>query len=125
MNGLSPNAQVFAQQVFRVGSWRGEFAPTTSFSLTGAQAMSELVLTHPAVRGERLPEMQLRLFGRTNDDGLDVLRGHSLGYLLAGAVSLGLTGRDFGNDLATLLIHAAADPDPNSLLLRANLLQQR
>lgn len=125
MNGLAPSAQAFAEQVFRVGSWRGELAPTTSFSLAGAEAMSELVLAHPAVRGEALPEMQLRLFGPTDDNRLDVLRGHSVGYLMAGAVALGLTGRDFGDDLAARLIHAAADPDPGSLLLRANLLRER
>lgn len=125
MNGLSSSVQAFAEQVFRVGSWRAELPPTTSFSLEGARAMSELVLGHPALRGEGRPEMQLRLFGPTDDDGLEVLRGHSVGYLVAGAVALGLTGKDVGDDLAAGLIHAAAAPDPESLLQRANLLRER
>lgn len=125
MNGLSSSVQAFAEQVFRVGSWRAELPPTTSFSLEGARAMSELVLGHPALRGEGRPEMQLQLFGQTDDDGLDVLRGHSVGYLVAGAVALGLTGKDLVDDLAAGLIHAAADPDPDSLLLRANLGRER
>jgi hypothetical protein len=87
--------------------------------------MSELVLGDPAVTGDRRPDKQLRLFGGTDDDGLDVLRGHSVSYLVAGAIALGLTGRDVGDDLAAGLIHAAADPDPDSLLLRANLLRER
>jgi hypothetical protein len=125
VNGLSSNVPAFVEQVFRVGSWRAELPPTTSFSLEGARAMSELVLGHPVLRGERRPEMQLRLFGPTDDDGLEALRGHSVGYLVAGAVALGLAGTDLGDDLAAGLIHAAADPDPDSLLLRANLLRER
>ena len=54
--------------------------------------MSELVLRHPAVSGEGRPKMQLRLFGPTDDDRLEVLRGQSVGFLVAGAVALGLTG---------------------------------
>ena len=87
--------------------------------------MSELVLGHPALAGDGRPEMQLRLFGPTDDDGLEVLRGHSVGYLVAGAVALGLTGQDVGDDLAAGLIHAAADPGPESLLQRAQLLRER
>jgi hypothetical protein len=125
MNGLSPSAQAFAAQVYRVGSWRAELPPPTSFSLEGVRAMSELVLEHPTLKGGRRPDKQLRLFGSTEDDVLEALRGHSVGYLLAGAVALGLSGRDVGNDLAAGLIHAAADPDPESLLLRANLQRER
>ena len=40
MNGLSSTLQAFAEQVFRVGSWRGELPPTTSFSPEGARAMN-------------------------------------------------------------------------------------
>jgi hypothetical protein len=87
--------------------------------------MSKLVLEHPALMRSSRPDMQLRLFEPTDDDGLEALRGHSVGYLLAGAVALGLSGRDIGNDLAAGLIHAAADPDPESLLLRANLQRER
>jgi hypothetical protein len=125
MNGLSSTLQAFAEQAFRVGSWRGELPPTTSFSPDGARAMSELVLGHPAVTGDGRPGMQLRLFGPTDEDGLEVLRGHTVAYLVSGAVALGLTGKDFGDDLGAGLIHAAADPDPESLLLRANLLRER
>ena len=32
MNGVSPDVQAFAGQAFRMGSWRGELPPTTSFS---------------------------------------------------------------------------------------------
>ena len=53
------------------------------------------------------------------------LRRHSVGYLLSGAVALGLVDRDIGEDLAAGLIHAAADPGPESLLLRANLRRER
>ena len=38
VNGLSSSAQAFADQVFRVGGWRGELPPTTSFPLNGARA---------------------------------------------------------------------------------------
>lgn len=87
--------------------------------------MSELVLGHPALRGEGRPKMQLRLFGQTDDDGLEILRGHSLGYLVAGAIALGMTGKGTDDELAAGLIHAAAAPDPESLLQRANLLRER
>jgi hypothetical protein len=125
LNGLSPSAQAFAEQVFRVGSWRAELPPTTSFSLKGAQALSELVMAHPAITGDRRPDMQLRLFGPTDDDGLEALRGHSVGYLLAGTIALGMIGTDIDDDLAAGLIHAAAAPEPESLLQRANLLRER
>jgi hypothetical protein len=125
VDGLSSGAQAFAEQVFRVGSWRGELPPTTSFSLDGAGAMSELVLRHPAIADGLQPEMQLRLFGASTDRGLDRLRRHSVGYLVSGAVSLGVTRGEIGDELATGLIHAAADPVPDSLLLRANLLRER
>ena len=74
MGSVTASAQAFVAQVFRVGSWRAELPPPTSFSLEGARAMSELVLEHPAVRGDGRPDMQLRLFGPTDDDGLEVLR---------------------------------------------------
>ena len=122
MGSVTASAQAFVAQVFRIGSWRAELPPPTSFSLEGARAMSELVLEHPAVRGDGLPDMQLRLFGQTDDGGLEVLRDHAVGYLISGAVALSLTGEDY---LATGLIHAAADPASESLLLRANLLRQR
>jgi hypothetical protein len=83
VNGMSPSVQAFAAQVYRVGSWRAELPPPTSFSLEGARAISELVLEHPALRGGRRPDMPLRLFGPTDDDGLETLRGHAVGYLLA------------------------------------------
>ena len=114
VNGLSSSAQAFAEQVFCGGSWRAELPPTTSFSLKGARAMSELVLEHPALKADGRPDMQLRLFGPTDDDGLETLRRHSVGYLLSGAVALGLMDRDIGEDLAAGLIHAAADPGPES-----------
>lgn len=124
-NGLLSNAQAFVERVFRVGSWRAELPPTTSFSLKGARAMSEFVLEHPALKDNKRLDMQLRLFGPTDDDGLQALRSHSVGYLLASTVALGLMGRDIGDDLAAGLIHAAADPDPESILLRANLMRER
>jgi hypothetical protein len=125
VNGRSSGVQAFAEQVFRVGSWGAELPPTTSFSLDGARAMSKLVLGHPAVGNGRLAEVQLRLFGPSDDRGLERLRAHSIGYLVSGAIALGLTRGEIGDELAAGLIHAAADPDPDSLLLRANLLRER
>ena len=87
--------------------------------------MSELVLAHPALADGAQPELQLRLFGPADDDGLEALRGHAVGYLVAGAIAIGMSGRDFGEALAAGLIHAAADPSPESLLDRARLVRER
>jgi hypothetical protein len=123
VNGLSSDAQAFAGQVFRIGSWRGELP--TSLSGEGARAISELVLAHPALDEDRRPDLQLRLLGPTDDDGLEALRGHSVGFLMAAAIAVGMGKGGLDEDLAAGLIHAAADPDPESLLLGANLLRDR
>jgi hypothetical protein len=121
VNGFSPEAQAFAEQVFRIGSWRGELPPATSLPLEGAHAMEEVVRG----RLDCQPDLQLRLFGPTDDDGLETLRGHSVGFMVAGAIALGMGERGLDDDLAAGLIHIAADPDPEALLLRANLLGER
>lgn len=84
-----------------------------------------MLLQHPVVRGDTRPNVQLRLFGPTDDDGLQLQRYLSVGYLIAGTVALGLSGKDFNEALAVGLIYAAADPDPEALLLRARLLRGR
>jgi hypothetical protein len=122
---LLSNAQSFVAQVFRVGSWRAELPPPTSFSLSGARAMSEFALDHASFKDNTKLDTRLRLFGPTDDDGLEALRRHSVGYLFASTVALGFTGRDIGDDVAAGLIHAAADPTPESILRRANLMRER
>ncbi len=115
-------AQQFVEQVHGIGSWRGELAPSASLSPEGAWAMTRLVLAQPAIGGGRRPEELLRLFGHTDDDGLQELRGQSVGFLVAGAVALGMTGQPL-EDLVPSLIHAAADVDIRSLALRARLVR--
>jgi hypothetical protein len=121
VNGVSPDVQAFAGQAFRMGSWRGELSPTTSFSFGGASAMAEYVLGR--MNGQ--PGQQLRLFGPTDDDGLDALRGHAVGFIVAGAIALGMTRDGIDEDLAGRLIQAAADPNPEALLGRAHVLGER
>ena len=111
--------------MFRIGSWRAELPPPTSLPLDGARALAEVVLAHPALADDRRPDSLLRLFGPNDDDGLEALRSHSVGFLVAGALALGMGERGLDEDLAAGLIHAAADPDPEWLLLRANLLRER
>lgn len=120
MDELLIGGRDFVGDVYRLGSWRGELPPATSLSRTGAAAMAELVTSHPAVGGGELPEEQLRLFGPTDDHALERLRFDSVGYLVAGAIALGMT-HGFDDDVARALVHAAAAPDPESLLTRARL----
>ena len=87
--------------------------------------MAELVMRHPAIAGSRrTPKDRLQLFGPTDDGDLESLRFDAVGFLLSGAIAVGMT-RDIDEDLATGLVHAAAMPDPESLLLRAKLTRRR
>lgn len=117
-------ARAFAAQVFRMGCWQAEAPPATSFSRRGAAAMAGLVLDHPAVAGGRLPKQRLHLFGPSDDPALEGLRFEAVGYLLAGTIAVGMT-RGFDDGLATRLVHAAATPDPESLLTRGLLVGHR
>lgn len=64
------------------------------------------------------------MFGPTDDLELQGLRGQSLGYLLGGALALGMTGQKL-EDLAANLVIAATSIDPESLLTRQRLLGDR
>ena len=123
MDQSKVSAQVFVEQVYGIGSWRGELAPPTTLSLGAARAMTRLVLAQPAIAIGRRADMQLRLFGPTDDDGLQALRAHSVGFMVAGALALGMTGQPL-KDVVLGLVHASADIDPDSLLLRAQLLRE-
>ncbi|MEP7115205.1 MAG: hypothetical protein ABI862_18225, partial [Ilumatobacteraceae bacterium] len=118
------SARAFVEQVFRIGSWSGELPPVTSLPIGGARAMTRLVMAHPAMEAGFQPELQLRLFGPTDDLELQGLRGQSLGYLLGGALALGMTGQKL-EDLAANLVIAATSIDPESLLTRQRLLGDR
>jgi hypothetical protein len=119
------HAQGFVAQVFRMASWRGELPPVASFSQRGAEAMAGLVLAHPIIAGGDGPaDERVRLFGPTDDPGLEALRYDAVGYLLASAIAVGLT-RDLDDALAGALVHAAASPDPRSLFTRATLVRRR
>ena len=83
--------------------------------------MSRLVLAHPAVADGARPDAPLALFDTTGDPRFDGLRSDSLGYIVAGALALGMTGRDFTDDLAQGLVLAGVSTDPASLLQRHTL----
>jgi hypothetical protein len=114
------SAQTFMQQVSALGAWKGDLAPATSLSAIGAQAMSRLVLAHPAVADGVRPETPLALFGGTDDPRLEGLRSDALGYLIGGALALGMTGQDI-DKLAERLVFAGVSIDPASLLQRERL----
>ncbi len=114
-------ALTFVRQVLALGSWEGDFEPTTSLSMTGARAMSRLVLAHPAVADGARPDTPLALFESTGDPRFDGLRSDSLGYIVAGALALGMAGRDITDDLAQKLVLAGVSTDPASLLQRHTL----
>ena len=114
-------ALTFVRQVLALGSWEGDFEPTTSLSMTGARAMSRLVLAHPAVADGARPDTPLALFDSTGDPRFDGLRSDSLGYIVAGALALGMAGRDITDDLAQKLVLAGVSTDPASLLQRHTL----
>ena len=115
-------ALTFVRQVLALGSWEGDFEPTTSLSMSGARAMSRLVLAHPAVADGARPDAPLALFESTGDPRLDGLRNDSLGYIVAGALALGMAGRDITDDLAQGLVLAGVSTDPASLLQRHTLV---
>lgn len=117
------SARTFVEQVYRIGSWTGELPPATSLPLGGARAMTRLVMANPALDGAK-PDLQLRLFGPTDDPDLQGLRNQSVGYLLAGALALGMTGQDLDGLIPGLVI-AAGSIDPKSLLERQRLLGDR
>lgn len=114
-------AQAFVQQVLGIGSWTGDLGPATSLSATGARAMSGLVLAHPAVLDGARSDTPLALFGPTADPRLEALRFDAVGFLVAGALAVGLEGRDFDDRLAERLVFAGVAIDPASLLLRDRL----
>jgi len=114
-------ATAFVQQVLRIGGWRGEGAPATSLPEAGARALSRIVMGHPAVADGVRSEQPLALFGDTADAELDALRYDAVGFLVAGALALGMT-RDDLDDLGAPLLHAAVATDPESLLLRRRLV---
>ena len=121
-DGAPPKgALTFVRQVLALGSWDGDLEPTTSFSVSGARAMSRLVLAHPAVADGARPDAPLALFESTGDPRFDGLRSDSLGYIVAGALALGMAGRDITDDLAQGLVLAGVSTDPASLLQRHTL----
>jgi hypothetical protein len=113
-------AQAFVQQVLAIGSWTGDLGPATSLPAAGARAMSRLVLAHPAVADGARSDTPLALFGATADPRLEALRSDAVGYLVAGALALGMTGHEV-DKLADRLVFAAASIDPASLLQRHRL----
>ena len=126
MDGTIPKgALTFVQQVRRLGSWEGDFEPITSFSVNGAKAMTGLVLANPAIADGARPDTPLALFTRDADPRFDGLRSDSLGYLLSGAIALGMTGREIDDKLAEQLVLAAVAIDPESLLQRRRLTSGR
>jgi IPT/TIG domain len=114
-------AIAFVEQVLLIGGWKGEGPPPTSLPEVGARQLSRIVLAHPAVADGVRSEEPLALFGATDDPRLEDLRYDSLGFLLSGALALGMTGRSL-DDLGEPLLHAAVAPDPTSLLLRRQLV---
>jgi hypothetical protein len=114
-------AIAFVDQVLQIGGWKGDGPPATSLPLTGARQLTRIVLAQPAVADGVRSDEPLALFGETDDPGLEGLRYDSLGFLLSGALALGMSGRSI-DDLAEPLLHAAVDPDPTSLLLRHQLV---
>ena len=83
--------------------------------------LTRVVLAHPAVADGVRSEEPLALFDATDDPGLEELRYDSLGFLLSGALALGMSGRSL-DDLGEPLLHAAVATDPMSLLLRRQLV---
>ena len=114
-------AIAFVEQVLQLGGWKGEGPPPTSLPETGARQLSRIVLAHPAVADGVRAEEPLALFGATDDPGLEDLRFDSLGFLLSGALALGMSGRSL-DDLGEPLLHIAVAPDTTSLLLRRQLV---
>jgi len=117
---LPKGAQAFVEQVHAIGAWKGKLPPATSLPAAGARAMSRLVLAHPAIADGARSDTPLALFGPTADPRLEALRSDSIGYLLAGALALGMTGHDL-DKLAEPLVFAAVAIDPASLLQRHRL----
>lgn len=118
------SARTFLEHVHRIASSHGELPPTTSLPIGGARAMSRLVLAHPAFGRRSRRDVQLRLFGATEDPELEALRDQSMGYLVGGALALGMTGHPL-DELAPALVLAATSVDPESLLQRRHLLRDR
>jgi hypothetical protein len=117
-------ARIFVEQVFRIGSWKGELPPATSMTSKGANAMTKLVLGHPAVAGDKRPSLLLRLFGPMGDTELEALRSQSVAFMVAGSIALGMAGQNL-KKLVPKLVIAATAIDPESLLLRQLLLRDR
>jgi hypothetical protein len=115
------SATTFVQQVLRIGGWKAEGAPATSLPEVGARALSRIVMRLPAIADGVRDEQPLALFGATDDPELEALRHDSVGFLIAGALALGMT-RDNLDDLGPKLLHAAVATDPESLLLRRQLV---
>jgi IPT/TIG domain len=109
------------EQVLQMGGWTGDGPPPTSLPEAGARQLTRIVLAQPAVADGVRSEEPLALFGETDDRGLEALRYDSLGFLLSGALALGMTGQSI-DDLGEPLLHAAVAPDPASLLLRRQLV---
>lgn len=124
MDPTMESARGFVDQVFRIGSWSGELPAATSLPLAGARALTRIVMANPAIANGAKPDLELRLFGPTDDLELQGLRNQSIGYLMAGALALGMTGQII-DELAPLLVIAAATVDPESLLTRQRLLGER
>jgi IPT/TIG domain len=114
-------AIAFVEQVLRMGGWKGEGPPATSLPEAGGRQLTRIVLAQPAVANGVRSEEPLALFGPTDDLGLEDLRYDSLGFLLSGALALGMSGRSV-DDLMEPLLHAAVTTDPASLLLRRQLV---
>src|SRR4051794_40378316 len=114
-------ALTFVRQVRALGSWQGDFEPTTSLSMSGARAMGRLVLAHPPIAGGARPDAPPALFETTGDRRFDGLRPPSLGYLVPGAPPLGMAGRGIPHDPAPGRAFAAVSTDPASLLQRHTL----
>lgn len=117
------NAQTFMDAVRALGSAPGDSPPLTSLPEQGARAMARFVLDQPAVRDGEQPSQVLRLFGEDADEGLSGLRYDALGFLVGGALALGMTGK-FTDDFAEALLIAALDPDPQRIAERKDLLRE-
>jgi len=119
-------AQGFVGAVRRFGSWAGDGPIPSSLPLSGARALTRILLRQPTFRNDRRNDRQLGIFNTEGDrdPGFLALQDESLGLIIAGALALGMSGRSV-EELSEQLILTATDPDPWAVELRGDLLRDR
>lgn len=118
------SARFFVDEAYRIASWRGEESTSLTLPVGSARTLSRLLLKNSVMSGERQPETMLRLFGRSDGDGLDDLRHEAVGLLVSGAVALGMSGK-LDEKSARQLVLTAGAVDPETLWLKGGLLGER